>query len=541
VKYFLRFLIFFHRWIGIALSVVFLLWFPSGIGMMYWGFPGVSAEDRLDRSPKLDGAKIVLSPEEAAEKAGVQSNPGQVRLNSFDGRPVYRFGGGGGRGGRGGSGGKIIYADTGEEQTVVSAEMLDRIASAWTGRPPAEATKISVEKPDQWTVGGQLRSRPVYKYSWPNGQQVYLNGTTGEVVQYTTFAKRVQAHLSAIPHWVYYTPLRKHQPEWLEFMIWSSIIGTVGAIVGIVIGVWMYSPKKKYRLEGEPTGVPYRGQKRWHWILGIVFGVATVTWTFSGLMTLGPFPLVQRLTQTAPRAEQQQSTASDQGSETGRGRGQGGRGRGGAPQGIAGALRGRVRMTDFSVHPRELLSKVPQLDVKELEWTSFAGTPLFNANLAGGKSQLLSLDGAPVNGFETNQLIEIVKSAVPNPNAIEIQAIDQYDMYYLDRTRQRPLPVLRVLMNDEEHTRYYIDPKSARVVSTYSSRNWVNRWLDSALHSLSFPFLYNHRPLWDIVVITFMVGGTALCVTSLVLAWRVLGRKLKRVKAVTDDVLTAET
>jgi hypothetical protein len=32
--------------------------------------------------------------------------------------------------------------------------------------------------------------------------------------------------------------------------------------------------------------------------------------------------------------------------------------------------------------------------------------------------------------------------------------------------------------------------------------------------------------LWDIVVIAFMVGGTALCVTSLILAWRVVGRKL---------------
>ena len=39
--------------------------------------------------------------------------------------------------------------------------------------------------------------------------------------------------------------------------------------------------------------------------------------------------------------------------------------------------------------------------------------------------------------------------------------------------------------------------------------------------------LYNYRPLWDIVVITFMAGGTALCVTSLILAWRVLGRKLR--------------
>src|SRR5262249_43422091 len=306
----------------------------------------------------------------------------------------------------------------------------------------AEATKVLIEEPDQWTVAGQLRNRPLYKYSWSDGQQVYLNGTTGDVVQYTTFAKRLQAHLSAIPHWIYYTPLRKHQPQWLQFMIWSSIIGTVGAIVGIVVAVWMYSPKKKYKLEGQPTGVPYRGQKRWHWIFGIVFGVATVTWTFSGLMTLGPFPLVQRLTQPAPRPEPHQAVASEQG-----GRGRGGRGRGGAPQGIAGALRGRVSMTDFSVHPRELLAKVPQLDVRELEWTSFAGTPLFNANLGGGKSQLLSLDGTPVNGFETNRLIEIVKTAVPNPNNLNIDVIDQYDFYYLDRTRQRPLPVIRVLIN----------------------------------------------------------------------------------------------
>jgi hypothetical protein len=81
-------------------------------------------------------------------------------------------------------------------------------------------------------------------------------------------------------------------------------------------------------------------------------------------------------------------------------------------------------------------------------------------------------------------------------------------------------------MHDSEASRYYIDPKTARVVGTYSNRNWVGRWLYNGLHSLNFPWLYNYRPLWDIVVIFFMVGGTALCVTSLVLSWRVLGRKL---------------
>jgi len=81
-------------------------------------------------------------------------------------------------------------------------------------------------------------------------------------------------------------------------------------------------------------------------------------------------------------------------------------------------------------------------------------------------------------------------------------------------------------LNDEAATRHYISPKTGRVVGQYSSRGWMNRWLYHGLHSLDFPWLYNYRPLWDVVVLTFMVGGTLLCVTSLILAWRVLGRKL---------------
>jgi hypothetical protein len=481
--------------------------------MMYWTFPGVTAADRLDHSPKLDPAKIALSPEEAAARVGLQANPNAIRLNSFDGRPVYRFSGEG----RGGGGGRMVYADTGAEQTEVPAEMLDRIASSWAGRPVAEAKKESVEEPDQWTVAGQLRNlRPMFRYTWPDGQVAYLDGTTGEIVQYTTFATRVAAHISAIPHWIYYTPLRSNQPLWISFMIYSSLIGTVSAIIGMIVAVWMYSPKRKYRLAGKPTGIPYKGQKRWHWILGMVFGIATVTWTFSGMMSLGPFPIVERLTGQGQRGPQQ-----------GRQRGQ---------QSIAAALRGRVTMADFaSVHPRDLLAKVADLDVKEVEWTSAAGRPVFSANLAGGKNQLLNLDGTPLE-VDQQKVVEIIKSAVADPAATEIRILDQYDLYYLDRTRQRPLPVILVRMNDADHTRYYVDPRSARVVGTYSSRNWVSRWLYTGLHSLNFPFLYNYRPLWDIVVITFMIGGTALCVTSLVLAWRVLGRKLKR--AAVSDVLT---
>jgi hypothetical protein len=123
----------------------------------------------------------------------------------------------------------------------------------------------------------------------------------------------------------------------------------------------------------------------------------------------------------------------------------------------------------------------------------------------------------------------VVKTAAGESGLAEITTIDQYDMYYLDRHRERPLPVVLARLNDAEKTRLYIDPKTSRLVGTYSSSNWMSRWLYHGLHSLDFPWLYNYRPLWDIVVITFMVGGTALCVTSLVLAWRVLGRKVRAI------------
>ena len=113
----------------------------------------------------------------------------------------------------------------------------------------------------------------------------------------------------------------------------------------------------------------------------------------------------------------------------------------------------------------------------------------------------------------------------------ELTLMHEYDAYYLDRLGRRPLPVIYARVNDAVGTRYYIDPKTASIVDRYSTREWVSRWLYHGLHSLDFPWLYKYRPLWDIVVITLMLGGTAICVTSIMLAWRVLARKLALVWA----------
>ena len=194
-------------------------------------------------------------------------------------------------------------------------------------------------------------------------------------------------------------------------------------------------------------------------------------------------------------------------------------------------------MKDFAaLSPRELLTRFPGLKIKELSYTSYNSQPLYSATLDDGTSRLISLDGRVVEGFDREEIIGIVKKSVPNTDKLEIRILEQYDAYYQDRERRRPLPVILALTGDAEATRYYIDPKTASVVGNYSNRNWVNRWLYHGLHSLNFPFLYNHRPLWDIVVISFMVGGTALSMTSLILAWRAIGKKLRQIAGVRQRV-----
>ena len=126
-----RAVIFCHRWFGVAACSLFLLWFPTGIVMMYWGFPGVSASDRLAHGAALDASAIRVTPQDALERAQIDRPPTDVRLNTVDGRPAYRF--------RIGPDETIVYADTGEPRDTISRAMMDRAASAWKGQPVAAA------------------------------------------------------------------------------------------------------------------------------------------------------------------------------------------------------------------------------------------------------------------------------------------------------------------------------------------------------------------------------------------------------------------
>src|SRR4029434_1666029 len=66
---FRRVVILSHRYLGIALSLIFVVWFASGITMMWWGgMPRLTADERLERLPALDPRTVRLTPSRRADK-----------------------------------------------------------------------------------------------------------------------------------------------------------------------------------------------------------------------------------------------------------------------------------------------------------------------------------------------------------------------------------------------------------------------------------------------------------------------------------------
>jgi len=64
-------------------------------------------------------------------------------------------------------------------------------------------------------------------------------------------------------------------------------------------------------------------------------------------------------------------------------------------------------------------------------------------------------------------------------------------------------------------------PVTAGLLRRVNANDRAERWLFSSLHHLDFPVLRT-RPLWDIVVVLPMLGGTALSATGVYLAfWRI--------------------
>src|SRR3970040_546648 len=128
MKWLRKWLILTHRYVGIALSLLFVMWFATGIAMLYArGMPRLTSDLRLERLAPVDVSAVRLSVSEAASREERRGEPDRVTLLPVVGRPAYRFGGGGDV--------TTIFADSGDLLTDVDADEARGVGAARVRAP----------------------------------------------------------------------------------------------------------------------------------------------------------------------------------------------------------------------------------------------------------------------------------------------------------------------------------------------------------------------------------------------------------------------
>ncbi len=466
-------LILWHRWLGIGSCVLFLLWFVSGIVMMYWRMPDLRASERLEKLPTLHRAAVTLSPAAAWAKLNLAGPWTTAALTTIAQRPAYRF--------TQGMKKRVVFADTGEIASTFGPGEAALSAQDFLGAEAHFAETLS--SPDQWTVQSlYVPHLPLHRFEAGNtaGTEVYVSSHTGEVILDTDAKTRFWAWFGAIPHWLYLRAIRVYAEEWRLGVIWASGIGTVMSILGIAVGIWRLSPSRRYRnrVEG-PRMTPYQGPKRWHHVFGLAFGVTVVTFTFSGMLSLNPG---RWSTGSSPTSSQ-----------------------------LAYFQGGAIRPAAFVT--------LPDLPAKEIEFLQMWGEPV--ARIGKTVYRLNGERFAPPSAEVINAAVARATNAAVTSSA----TLNDYATYYYDRRNEKPLPVMEIKTNDPAQTWFYIDPATGMPVNRYERSGRWERWLYHALHSVDLPWLWKQRPLWDIVVILLSLGGIVVSYTGVQIGWERLTRK----------------
>ena len=200
------------------------------------GMPSLTPDLRLERLQPLNFDQVRLTPGEAAERGERQSPPGSAILLTVMGRPAYRFGG---------KEPRTIFADTGELLREIGPSGARGVAAQFLGVTPWQVRYLGLlTEADQWTIS--LRGRlPLHMLSVDDGRgtRVYVSPRSAEVAQLTTRGGRALAWIAAIPHWLYFTPLRVRDGLWRHIVLWASGLGSALAVLGITAGLQRWRGK----------------------------------------------------------------------------------------------------------------------------------------------------------------------------------------------------------------------------------------------------------------------------------------------------------
>ena len=269
-----------HRWIGIVTCLFFVMWFASGIVMMYVAFPGLTDGERLAALPDIAWDKVQLAPDRIMGIAGVTHYPRDLRLNMLSDEPVYRLTDWSGKR-------QVISARRRPHHRERHAEQALAVA-----QPTASPRLRNCSARSIATSGA---SPPVTigcgRCFWSRSATPPVHNSTSRPAPARSCStpratERVWNWLGSIPHWIYPTILRQDGALWRDS-------GTVDIR-------YLHDRCRQRHLDRYPAAcgcggaipatsvTPYRGWMAWHHVTGFFSVSFVLTWMFSGWLSLNP-------------------------------------------------------------------------------------------------------------------------------------------------------------------------------------------------------------------------------------------------------------
>ena len=475
------FLLSFHRWLGIAMCLIFFLWFASGIVMIYVQYPQFTESGSLDNSVALEFSRIKYSPSEALGRASVTELPQNLMLVNVIGRPAYQFI-------SQPRGYTTVFADDGsflhglsEAQAMIAVEK----SNFYDGQSvPQYDGLVNI---DQWTISTSRVDRPLHRISLGDADDtvLYISNQRGRIVQDTTREERFWNWFGSTIHWIYPLQIRQHAALWSKVVIYLSVAGLLSVLSGAIIGVLKLRIVKPFSGKFQS---PYVGLMKWHHLIGLFSMIVIFTFTFSGLMSMEPWGLFS--TSTSPTLQVARYTGSSDVS------------------------------LELLPDPRELKDKD---GVKEIQWKSISGESYMVAVRSLDHSEIEIVDDSGLSGQNSLdvKIIDAIPKLLPSADLTELGLISNYDNYYYSRHDSfRPLPIYRAKFNDDEGTWYHINSQTGEVINRLTKISRVQRWVYSALHNLDFSWLLSRPPLWYSVITALSMIGLFFSITGIIIAWR---------------------
>lgn len=486
-----------HRWLGIGGCLLMLLWFVSGMVMLFIGYPKLTPGERLAALPTLADARgwqaLSVLPD------AVRQEPERIVLTTLRGEPAYVV--------RSGANMGAWSALTGQALPPVSAQLAEVSAAQFAGGP-AFVGAMPLDE-DRWTHSRGLDPhRPLYRVGVGGAQSgdVYVSSRTGEVVLDAPRLQQRWNYVGAWLHWLYFLRMQSVDPVWTWTVIVLSALCTVAAISGIVVGIWRWRFRGQYR-SGSKT--PYQEPwMRWHHLIGLMASAFVFTWIFSGLMSMNPLGVFSSSHAALAIARYQGEVPRDMGT-------------------IA--------------QPAAVLAAVhtPQFVPVEIQWRRIGGD-LFAVVLDGNAdSRLVTERGGALQvstAFDAGWLQGRVE-AMSDARLRRFTILQAPDAYFYPRAAEamngaavRCFPVAVADFDDAGATRVYVDLATGDPLLTMGKRERVGRWLFSFLHSWDLPALLRQPNSRLITLLLLSLAGTALCVTATAIGYRRLRMKFSRRK-----------